>query len=219
MTRSTTLTWSRTIPVLALLAGTGLFLRSRGLAEVLPPHQPLESFPIQIGKWHGGIVEIPDWALKVLGSGEFAERNYLRGDNEPPVDLYMAYFPTQRMGSTMHSPQNCLPGSGWMPVENSPQPLAIAGGKTMTVNRYILANGDRRLLVYYWFQEHGRVIASEYWSKFYLVADSIRFNRSDGALIRVSTPVAFNETITDAERRSKAFVTDLVPLLNNYIPK
>ncbi len=218
--------WPRLLPVLALLAGTALLLNSRSRAEVLPPRQPLALFPIEVadwqggvGKWQGAIVQIPNWALAVLGSGEFAERSFTRRSGEPPVDLFMAYFPSQRMGSTMHSPQNCLPGSGWTPVESSRVALAISGRSKMTVNRYIVAKGDSRLLVYYWYQEHGRVVASEYWSKFYLVADSIRFNRSDGALVRVSTPIIPRETVSDAEQRSKAFIGDAVPLLGNYIPQ
>ncbi len=220
------LTWPRVLPVLVLLGATGLFLRSRGQAEVLPPRQPLASFPLEIndwqggvGKWQGTIVQIPDWALEVLGSGEFAERYYRQTPSEPAVDVFMAYFPSQRMGSTMHSPQNCLPGSGWTPIENSRVTLAIATGGKITVNRYIVAKGDDRLLVYYWYQEHGRVVASEYWSKFYLVADSIRFNRSDGALVRISTPIAPTETVTNAEHRSQALIASVLPVLDQYIPR
>lgn len=223
--KSQNLTWSRVLPVLVLLAGTAFLLHSRSQAEVLPPRQPLASFPIEvgdwqggIGKWQGAIIQIPSWALEVLGNGEFAERDFTRRAGEPAVDLFMAFFPSQRMGSTMHSPQNCLPGSGWTPVENSRVPLETSDKGTILVNRYIVAKGDSRLLVYYWYQEHGRVVASEYWSKFYLVADSIRFNRSDGALVRVSTPIAARETVSDAEQRSKAFVRDVVPILGNYIP-
>lgn len=221
-----TLSWPRLLPVLALLAGTALLLHSRSQAEILPPRQPIASFPLEVanwqggvGKWQGAIVQIPDWALEVLGNGEFAERKFQRGLDEPSVDLFMAYFPSQRMGSTMHSPQNCLPGSGWTPVESARVALAVPGRSNMTVNRYIVAKGDNRLLVYYWYQEHGRVVASEYWSKFYLVADSMRFNRSDGALVRVSTPIDPHETVPQAEQRCKALIGDAVPLLGNYIPQ
>ena len=223
--KSKNLSWSRTLPVLALLLLTALLLHSRSQAEILPPRQPMASFPTElsgwqgkVGKWQGAIVQIPSWALEVLGKGEFAERSFRRRPGEPPVDLFMAYFPSQRMGSTMHSPQNCLPGSGWTPIENSRVSLTSPERAAMTVNRYIVAKGDNRLLVYYWYQEHGRVVASEYWSKFYLVADSIRFNRSDGALVRVSTPISPQETVKDAEQRSKAFIGDVVPILNNFIP-
>ncbi len=205
--------------VVVLLAGTALFLRSRGQAENLPPRGPLTSFPLQLGNWQGTEVSIPQWALDVLGAGEFLDRAYSRTPNEPPIDLFMAYFPSQRMGSTMHSPQNCLPGSGWTPVESTRVGLTRPDGAKIHVNRYVLAKGLDRMLVLYWYQTHGRVVASEYWAKFYLVADAIRMNRSDGALVRVMTPITPNEGLTSAEQRGVSFVEDILPLMDRYIPQ
>lgn len=211
-------TWLRLPMVIALLAGTALFLHSRGQAEHLPPREPLPSFPLRVGNWQGREVPIPQWALDVLGPGEFLERDYRRALDEPSVDLFLAYFPSQRMGSTMHSPQNCLPGSGWTPAEFSRVELTRPGGGSIEVNRYILAKGLDHLLVFYWYQAHGRAVASEYWAKFYLVADAIRMNRSDGAMIRVTTPVGQNESLASAEQRGVALVQDVLPLLGRYIP-
>lgn len=211
--------WLRFPILVALLAGTALFLHSRGQAEILPPREPLASFPTQVGNWKGISITIPKWALDVLGDGEFVERNYRRSADEPAVDLFGAYFPSQRMGSTMHSPQNCLPGSGWTPVDSSRVEITRPEGGPIRVNRYVLSKGLNRLLVFYWYQAHGRVVASEYWSKFYLVEDAIRMNRSDGAMIRVSTPIAHNETAADAEKRGLAFTQDVLPLLDDYIPR
>lgn len=211
--------WVRVIVAAALLGGTALFLHSRSQAEILPPREPLSSFPTKLGSWQGANVVIPDWALRVLGHGEFVERTFARNQTEPSVDLFIAYFPSQRSGSTVHSPQNCLPGSGWTPVESSRVELPRPDGGTMRVNRYIVARGMNRLLVYYWYQAQGRVIASEYWAKFYLVEDSIRLNRSDGALVRVSTGIAEGESVTDAERRGLAFTQEVLPTLDRFIPR
>jgi EpsI family protein len=211
--------WMRFLVAAALLAGTALFLHSRGQAEILPPREPLSSFPTEIGNWRGVNVDIPQWALQVLGHGEFVERNFARDHNEPPVDLFIAYFPSQRTGSTVHSPQNCLPGSGWTPIESSRVEFPRPGGGTMRVNRYIVARGMDRMLVYYWYQAQGRIVASEYWAKFYLVEDSMRLNRSDGALVRVSTHIAENETVADAEQRGRAFTQAVLPQLDRFIPR
>jgi len=211
--------WLRFVLVAALLVGTGLFLRSRAQADILPPREPLSSFPLQIGDWQGTAITIPKWALDVLGTGEFVQRSFRRFPEEAPVDLFIAYFPSQRMGSTMHSPQNCLPGAGWTPVETARVPLLESGRAKTQVNRYLLAKGLDRMLALYWYQEHGRVEASEYWSKFYLVADAIRFNRSDGALVRVMTPITSNETEASAETRGEAFIHVLRPLLDTYVPQ
>ncbi len=214
--RPQTTTWLRLLIVAGLIAATGLFLRSRAQADILPPREPLSSFPTNIGDWQGAEVTIPQWALNVLGAGEFVERRYSRSPNEPSVDLFMAYFPSQRMGSTMHSPQNCLPGSGWTPIDFSRVELARPEGEKMRVNRYVLARGMDHLLVYYWFQEHGRVVASEYWSKFYLVADAIRMNRSDGALVRVTTAI---DDPARADQRAVELVETVLPSLDRYIPR
>lgn len=218
--------WLRILIVAALLAGAGLFLRSRGQAENLPPRGPLASFPLQLGPWRGREVVIPQYALDVLGAGEFVERNFTRDSNEPFVDLFIAYFPSQRMGSTIHSPQNCLPGSGWTPVESTrltlplpPGPNGARPGGNIVVNRYMLSKGLDKMLVLYWYQAHGRVIASEYWAKFFLVADAIAMNRSDGALVRVMTPVGQNASAESAQERGIAFLRAAIPVLDRYIPR
>ena len=119
----------------------------------------------------------------------------------------------------MHSPQNCLPGSGWTPVDFARVELPLSGGANIRVNRYVLAKGLNRLLVLYWYQEHGRVVASEYWAKFYLVSDAIRMNRSDGALVRVMTSLAQNESMDTAQQRSVALLQDVFPLIHKYVPE
>jgi EpsI family protein len=211
-------TWLRLAVVIALLAATALFLHSRGQAEHLPPREPLSSFPLRVGNWQGTDIPIPQWALELLGPGEFLERDYRRTLDEPSVDLFVAYFPSQRMGSTMHSPQNCLPGSGWTPTEFARVELTRPGGGNIKVNRYVLSKGLDHLLVFYWYQAHGRAVASEYWAKFYLVADAIRMNRSDGAMVRIMTPIGQNESLSGAERRGVALVHDVLPLLGRHLP-
>jgi EpsI family protein len=211
--------WIRVILAAALLAVTALFLHSRSHAEALPPRELLSSFPLRLGNWQGVNVIIPQWALDVLGHGEFVERSFERTQSGPPVDLFIAYFPSQRSGSTIHSPQNCLPGSGWTPMQSVRMEIPKPGGGEVKLNRYVLAKGLNRMLVLYWYESHGRAVASEYWAKFYLIEDSIRMNRSDGALIRVSTPIDENETIADAERRGVGFIDDMLPQLDHFIPR
>jgi EpsI family protein len=206
-------------PAVVLLAGAGLFLHSHSQAERLPPHDALASFPSRVGDWLGRDVALSPNVRQVLGEGDFLVRIYGRRSDEPYLDLFLAYFPSQRSGNTIHSPQNCLPGAGWLPVESARMQLSRPDGRAITVNRYVIAKGLERRLVLYWYQAHGRVVASEYWAKFYLVADAMRMNRSDGALIRVTTPIAQNESPVSAEQRGVAFVRDVLPLLGRYIPQ
>jgi EpsI family protein len=135
------------------------------------------------------------------------------------VDLFLAYFPSQLAGDTMHSPQHWLPGSGWWPVESSRVSIALTGHAPFSANRYLIAKGDERRLVIYWYLAHDRAVASEYWAKFYLVVDSIRLHRSDGALIRVTTPLGSVETADSAQQRLLSFATQIVPAMGQHVPR
>ncbi|MGH9404533.1 MAG: exosortase C-terminal domain/associated protein EpsI [Terriglobia bacterium] len=209
--------WMRGLwPVLILLA-SALFLRSRSHAEVLPPHHDLESFPARIGDRTGAPVVIPSGDLAVLGPGHFVERDY-QGAGAPPIDLFLAYFPRQTTGDTIHSPKHCLPGAGWTPLESKIIRVPWGAGKVLTANEYVLGLGDSKEVAIYWFQSHGRTLANEYWVKFYLVEDALRMNRTDGAMIRVMTPAESGESVAAAEQRALGFVREILPVLGKYIP-
>jgi EpsI family protein len=147
------------------------------------------------------------------------QRIFRRSQHEPHMELFVAYFPTQRTGSTIHSPKNCLPGSGWVPVESVQVPLRRPDGTVVSVNRYVIQKGNNRQLVMYWYQAHERVVASEYWAKAYMVADAIRLNRTDGALVRVITPMMGSEGSSEAQARTGEFLQQLLPRLPEFIPR
>jgi len=73
--------------------------------------------------------------------------------------------------------------------------------------------------VLYWYWAHDRGVASEYWAKVYLVTDSIKMNRSDGALVRMTTPMQRGESVDAAEQRMMPFGDQVQPLLDSYIPR
>jgi EpsI family protein len=203
-----------------LLASTALLLQARKHNEILAPREPLASFPHRLGEWEGSDVSIARDVLDVLGTGDFLLRVYqdpfARQDS---VSLFLAYFPSQRTGDTIHSPKNCLPGAGWSPVEARRITIALPGHAPFPANRYVIAKGAERQLVIYWYWAHDRAVASEYWAKFYLVTDSIRLSRSDGSLVRVSTSLSGGETPNAAQQRLLSFAGNVVPLLNNYVPR
>lgn len=203
-----------------LIATTAIFLRARTRNEVFPSRLPLKSFPAQLGPWTGTDVAIDKDVLQVLGPGDFLLRVYTN-PHEPNtyVDLFIAYFRSQRTGDTIHSPKNCLPGAGWTPIESSRVTLSMPGHAPFPANRYVIAKGDSKQLVLYWYWAHDRGVASEYWAKYYLVADSIRMNRSDGSLVRITTALDPGESPDTAQQRLLPFVGDVVPQLDDYIPR
>ena len=202
-----------------LIAGAGILLQARARSEVFPPRLPLKQFPQQFNGWTGTDVPIDQDVLNILGPGDFLLRIYQNPQKAQYVDLFIAYFRSQRAGDTIHSPQHCLPGSGWAPVENKRIMLNLPGHPPFPANRYLIAKGDSRQLVLYWFWAHDRGVASEYWAKFYLVADSIKMNRSDGSLVRITTPMYPGETADAAQQRILPFAGEVSPLLDSYIPR
>ncbi len=204
----------------AMLLATAIFLQARGRHEVFPPRQPLATFPSALAGWTSRDVPMSQEVLNILGPGDFLLRIYQNQSvPQPYVDLFIAYFPSQRTGDTIHSPKHCLPGAGWLPVESKRMQLAVPGHAPFPVNRYIIAKGTDRQLVLYWYLAHDRALASEYWAKFYLVADSMRMNRSDGSLIRLTTPILTGESADSAEARLRSFAETIVPRLDTYIPR
>lgn len=147
------------------------------------------------------------------------QRIFYRSPEDPAIELFIAYFPSQRTGSTIHSPKNCLPGSGWVPVESLHIPVTRPDGSEISVNRYIIQKSNSRRLVIYWYQAHDRVVASEYWAKVFMVADAFRLNRTDGALIRAITSLTESETPADGQKRVEAFLASVFPILPEYIPR
>ncbi|HXC44745.1 MAG TPA: EpsI family protein [Candidatus Dormibacteraeota bacterium] len=204
----------------ALIAVTAIVLQARGRNEIIPHGFPLSSFPAQLANWTSNDVVLDQATLDVLGAGDFLERVYEDPAGKLPyVDLFLAYFPSQRAGDTIHSPQHCLPGSGWNPDENVRVTISVLGHASFPANRYLISKAGARRLVLYWYWAHDRGVASEYWAKYYLVRDSIVMNRSDGALVRLVTDMFPGETPDAAQQRLLPFTTAIVPLLDDYIPR
>jgi EpsI family protein len=201
-----------------LVAETVLFYAaSRG--EKVPSGKPLEFFPAQIQSWRV-IQDIPieQEILDQLKADDTLNRIYADPVSRVGVNLFVAYFKTQRTGQSPHSPKNCLPGTGWEPAATGFLEVPVAGEpQPIKINRYVVSRGDEKSVVLYWYQSQRRVIASEFSAKFWLVMDSIRYHRSDTALVRVTVPVWQNrqDTATDL---GVAFVKSMFPVLKSYLP-
>lgn len=199
---------------------TAILLQARGRTEIIPARTPLSAFPAQLGNWQGKDIPLDKDTLEVLGPGDFLVRGYRDPSSDIPyVDLFVAYFPSQRTGDTIHSPKHCLPGAGWTPEENDRVNIDLPGHSPFPANRYVISKSGARKLVLYWYWAHDRGVASEYWAKFYLVSDSIRLHRSDGSLVRLTTPIVADEDAAHAQQRLLSFAENVVPVLNQYIPR
>ena len=209
--------------VLACLLVAAVVVIRADRQEEVPLRTSLAVFPMQMGDWQG--VPQPPMAeavLEVLGADDYLTRAYFTPDRTG-VGVFIGYWQSQKQGDTIHSPLNCLPGSGWEPMARSmftfPDPKN-PGGPGLEVNRIIIQKGLEKQLVLYWYQSHGRIVASEYWGKFYLMADAMRLNRTDGAIVRVIAPVLGDtpEAEAAAEQSALAFVNLLLPQLDAFLP-
>ncbi len=224
---------SRFWTVILILTATAIVLHSRGDRDYTPARQPLSEMPQTIGGWTSRDQPMDAETLAVLGDGDFLNRVYVSAStlNQPvaarpgpgaggllPVGLFIGYFPTQRTGQSIHSPQHCLPGAGWTFESSRYTNLLDVNGKSYKVGEYLISNGETKQFVIYWYQAHGRSIANEYKAKAYMVADAIRTNRTDGSLVRVITPVLSSEPVNAARDRAVLFASQMAPFLPQFIP-
>lgn len=187
--------------------------------EITPQRSTFASFPLLKGEWMGRESAIDAPVLEELKLTDYIKADYRRGSHEMPVNLYVAYYDSQRKGSSIHSPRSCIPGGGWVISSHTTLPLRPASAKQgIAINRLLISKGNYRQLVYYWFDQRGRVITNEYLAKWFLFWDSLTMGRSDGALVRLVTPIPEDARVEDADQRMQAFIDEFYGLLPQYIP-
>jgi len=202
--------------VTLILVLQGGLLYSSIRPEIVPDSRPLAQVPADFGAWRLERESAVDKETQdVLQADDLLSRVYRSGASE--AGLFVAAFRTQRTGKAPHSPKNCLPGSGWEPLTSGTAAVDVGLGAPIEVNRYVISHGNQRAVVLYWYQSRDRVVASEYKAKFWTVADSIRLNRTDTALVRVLVPVADRDEDA-AARTAYAFVQYFFGALKAYLP-
>ncbi len=204
---------------LALLGAAGVVTHQVSQRQEIIPERPrFASFPMGLGDWKGVRGELEPDVESYLGVDDYLLSDYAKGDSKP-VNLYVAYYSSQRKGVSPHSPQVCIPGGGWQITQFARTTYANqASGLELPYNRVVIERGSDKQIVYYWFDQRGRNIANEYVSKWYLLNDAIFKNRTDGALVRLTTAVGNSESERDADERLQAFLGDVEPSLRAFLP-
>jgi exosortase D (VPLPA-CTERM-specific) len=193
-------------------------------SELRPPRADFAEFPLRVGGWHGQRQTIDAVYLDTLKLDDYVMADFADtaapAASRAPVNFYVAYYASQRTGQSVHSPRSCLPGGGWRMVEFAQHAVdgVHSNGAPLRVNRAIVEHGTDRELVYYWFQERGRNITNEYMVKWYLLEDALIRNRTDGALVRLITPLRDNEPAAVADARLAQFAGSVLPALHAYLP-
>ena len=207
---------TRVLIASAILALVAVLLATAGQDEAAPVRSALGALPPEMGAWRGQERSLAPEVVEAAGMDDYLNRVYRGAPGTPDVEVYVGYYVTQRTGNTIHSPRNCLPGAGWEPVYSARPELALATGESVRVNEYVIQRASDRRLVLYWYQSNGRVSASEYEAKLWLVWNAIRWNRTDGALVRLITSTQDGEAA--ARARAMEFAGSFHAQLRGSIP-
>ncbi|MCB1724525.1 MAG: VPLPA-CTERM-specific exosortase XrtD [Gammaproteobacteria bacterium] len=202
-----------------LVAGTVAMQVLPHREEVVPSRESFAGFPMAIADWEGRGGMLESIYIDALKFDDYLLADYFHA-GAPPINLYIAYYGSQRKGASVHSPKSCLPGGGWEMSSFGQYVVdgVTVNGQPLKVNRSIIQKGENRQLVYYWFQQRGRVMTNEYIVKLNLFRDAIVRNRTDGALVRLVLPMPQTLDVADADRELSTFARVLAPLLTSYIP-
>lgn len=199
-----------------VLLGAFVLLHTVSHGEPIVSRQPLRELSYTLGNWTGEERPLQSQIVQAVMVSDYTNRVYFNPAGVP-VQLYIGYYASQRTGDTIHSPKNCLPGAGWDPIRSEYLRISLRDGRQIVVNEYVIQQDQNKQLVFYWYKGRGRIIASEYAGKFWMVADAIYRNRTDGALVRLTTPL--NDGEEKARARLLNFTEILFPHLDELLPK
>jgi exosortase D (VPLPA-CTERM-specific) len=188
-------------------------------AEIFPKRASFSEFPMQLGGWRGHRSTLEAVYTDLLKMDDYVLADYA-DESGHVVNLYVPYYDSQRKGEAVHSPRSCLPGGGWQmrDFDQRTLPSVIDNGRPLRVNRTLIEMGNERQLVYYWFQQRGRVISNEFEVKWYLFVDALLRHRTDGAMVRLITPLPAASSEADADRRLTDMAGQLMPELGRFVP-
>jgi exosortase D (VPLPA-CTERM-specific) len=185
----------------------------------LPARTSFYEFPIQVDEWVGRRDTLQDIYLNALRLDDYALADYQEPGGQT-VNFYAAYYQSQDSSRAIHSPHDCIPGGGWeiTRFEQRTFPAEGAAG-SFKVNRAIVQLGAHRQIVYYWFDERGRRLTSEYAARWYLFWDALTRNRTDGALVRFVANLPSNANEAEVDARIMRLASAIEPKLGRYVPE
>ncbi len=206
------------VVMIAVLGSMWTFIPAKSAPPV--QRESLSVFPMALGEWTGQRNALEDWTIKVLGADEYLLADFKSPKEVRSVNLFVSYYHSTSDGTGIHSPEICIPGSGWEVFRWEQITVKPAdGAEAFDINRAVIQKGQHRQLVYYWFEQRGRRLAGEVETKLYTVYDSAVRGRADGALVRLTTPLGLDEAESGGDRRLQEFMGPALVEFPAFIPK
>jgi EpsI family protein len=202
------------LPVAALALGVVLIARSNSFVKPALRTPLADALPREIELFRGRDLTVPADERQVAGVTDYLFRSYSTStagaEATPTFSIYVGYYDSQTQGKSIHSPKNCLPGSGWEALQSTTTTVESDAGP-VAVNRYLIQKGAQQALVLYWYQGRGRVQADEYAVKWNLLRDAAVRRRSDEALVRIVVPLSHGTegAVATALRSAGVFMREL----------
>lgn len=206
--------------VLLLFGATGYFVQVSTVVHPVQIKQSLSNFPNVIGEYRlSDSFQSSAEIIEMLGVDDYIQYNYINRAGER-INLYVGYYESVGVDGGYHSPRNCIPGGGWGIDTITPSSLnqGIEGRQKSVVSEMLIRRGNEMQIVLYWYQNRGRVIASEYWEKVYQVVDALLMQRRDGTFVRIMTEVPESESPDETRKEIKLFAEQVMTTLQDYLP-
>ncbi len=214
---------------LVFLALNGYVYWFLGSEEVIPPREAFSIFPNEVEDWRCiGRETLDPEVIDNLMVTDYLSCNFVNRDADTQTHLYIGYHERQTRdresgkATAIHPPEHCLPGSGWDVIDSKIVPLSLArdglaDGVQGEAKRFVIAKGNLRALVYFWYHSRGRVIAQSHHKILYMFLDRARDVRTDGSLVRFTVPIQHGDEEA-AEAVFQEFASTVTPLLDDYVP-
>lgn len=201
--------------LMVLLGGFGTYLRSH---QTEPDRGPdFGRIPLETDVYYGTEHRFNEFEYEVLKADTSTLRMYRRTDGNI-YWLFIAYFSSQKYGSQIHSPKHCLPGGGYRIVSIEPYELELDAGRTITVNRMLIADQRRTELMMYWYETRGGVITDEFGLKFDLMKNAVMLLPTDAAICRLTMPLPLDTGLEEATEIANNFLRDFYPHIQSALP-
>ncbi len=206
------------VAIIGILMTSVYSLYQSEQAERSPERITLNHFPLLVGDWYGTPDSLESIYVDALKFDDYMIADYRKGSDH--LNFYVAYYGSQKKGESAHSPRSCIPGGGWVieSIEEVHVGDLYLNSQPLVANRTLIQKGDARQVVYYWFQQRGRIITNEYLVKWYIFWDALTENRTDGALVRLTMPLRSGDSMEDADAAVADFMSGILYRMNDFIP-